>query len=126
MKKKREGRDVLFIDASKEFKKDKAKNLMLPEHIEKIVTTYIERRDVEKFAHLATFEEIEENNFNLNIPRYVDTFEEEEPVNLAEVAEKISEAQSKLQTEMSAFIDMTKELHGEGIEDFLKSLGGGE
>ena len=126
LKKKREGRDVLFIDASREFKKDKAKNLMLLEHIEKIVTTYIERRDVEKFAHLATFEEIEENNFNLNIPRYVDTFEEEEPINLAEVAGRISEAQNELQTEMSAFIEMTKELNGEGIEDFLKSLGGGK
>ena len=62
----------------------------------------------------------------MNIPRYVDTFEEEEPINLAEVAGKISEAQKELQTEMSAFIEMTKELNGEGIEDFLKSLGGGK
>lgn len=77
LKKDRTSRDILFIDASKEFRKDKAQNFLDPEHIDKIVQAYAERRDVEKFAHLASYDEIQENDYNLNIPRYVDTFEEE-------------------------------------------------
>jgi type I restriction enzyme M protein len=82
LKKNRTSRDILFIDASKEFRKDKAQNHMDAEHIDKIVQAYRERKDVEKFAHLASYEEITENDYNLNIPRYVDTFEEEPPVDL--------------------------------------------
>ena len=75
-------KDILFIDASKEFDKGKNQNLITDEHIHKIIETYKNRQDVEKYAHVATIEEIEENDYNLNIPRYVDTFEEEEPVDL--------------------------------------------
>lgn len=82
LKKDNTDRSVLFIDASKEFRKERAKNFMDPEHIDKIFTAYIERKDVDKFAHLASFDEIEQNDFNLNIPRYVDTSEEEEQIDL--------------------------------------------
>ena len=77
LKKNRTTRDVLFIDASNEFTKGKNQNKLSKENIDKIVETYKKREDVEKYAHVATFEEIKENDFNLNIPRYVDTFEEE-------------------------------------------------
>lgn len=78
-------RDVLFIDASKDFRKGRAQNYLDEEHIEKIVNAYKRRKDIEKYAHLASFEEIEKNGFNLNIPRYVDTSEEEEELNLEEI-----------------------------------------
>lgn len=81
-KKNRPNKDILFIDASKEFDKGKNQNLITDEYIHKIIETYKNRQDVEKYAHVATIEEIEENDYNLNIPRYVDTFEEEEPVDL--------------------------------------------
>ena len=74
--------NILFIDASKEFEKGKNQNLLTDEHIDKIIKTYKERQDIDKYAHVAPMAEIEENDYNLNIPRYVDTFEEEEPVNL--------------------------------------------
>ncbi|MEC5425291.1 type I restriction-modification system subunit M [Virgibacillus sp. C22-A2] len=91
LKKNRDNRDVFFIDASKEFEKVKNQNKLTKEHVTKIVETYKNRKDVEKFAYLATFEEIEENEFNLNIPRYVDTFEEEEPVDMEELGSSIQE-----------------------------------
>lgn len=75
-------RDILFVDASKEFEKGKAQNHLTDANVKKIVDTVIARKDVEKFAHLATYEEIVENDYNLNIPRYVDTFEEEEPIDI--------------------------------------------
>ena len=82
LKKNHTARDVLFIDASKDFLKERAKNFLLPEHIDKIINAYTARTDIEKYAHLASFDEIVANGFNLNIPRYVDTIEEEAPVDL--------------------------------------------
>lgn len=84
-KKNRTTRDILFIDASNEFEKGKNQNTLSVEQIDKIVKTYAERVDVDKYAHLATPKEIEENEYNLNIPRYVDTFEAEEEIDINEV-----------------------------------------
>lgn len=81
--------DILFIDASKEFEKIKTQNVLSDEHINKIVKTYIDRDEIEKYSHVASLSEVKENDFNLNIPRYVDTFEEEEEIDLEEVANKI-------------------------------------
>ncbi|WP_226566514.1 type I restriction-modification system subunit M [Bacillus stratosphericus] len=89
LKKNRTTRDVLFIDASKECTKGKNQNKLSIENIDKIVETYQKREDVEKYAHVASFEEIKENDFNLNIPRYVDTFEEEEPVDMDAIGAEI-------------------------------------
>ena len=89
LKKDRTEKDVFFIDASQEFEKEKTQNYLKEAHIEKIIDAYNQREDIEKFAHLATFDEIKENDYNLNIPRYVDTFEEEEPVDLNEVKQQL-------------------------------------
>ncbi len=96
-KKGRTTTDVLFIDASREFDKDKNQNsISEEEHIPKILKTYRERKEVEKYAHVATLEEIQENDYNLNIPRYVDTFEEEEPVDLEATKQNIAKIESEL------------------------------
>ena len=100
-------KDVLFIEASKEFTANKAQNILEERHIEKIYDTYEKRKDVEKFAHLADFVEIEENDFNLNITRYVDTFEEEEPVDMKanlEELEKINPEIEKLEEKMGEYL----------------------
>lgn len=106
LKKNNTERNVLFIDASKEFRKERAKNFLDPEHIEKIFTTYTARQDVEKYAHLATFAEIEKNGFNLNIPRYVDTSEEEEEIDLqatfAELA-KLEQEEKEVDAKLAEF-----------------------
>ena len=91
LKKNRIKRDVLFIDASKEFVKGKNQNKLNNENIDKIVDAYNKREDIEKYAYLAGFEEIEENEFNLNIPRYVNTFEEEESIDMALIGSTISD-----------------------------------
>ena len=88
--------DVLFIDASKDYKPGKNQNTFEPEHIEKIVQAYEARKSIEKYAHVATFEEIKENDFNLNIPRYVDTFEEEPEVDLKALQAEIDQLESEL------------------------------
>lgn len=82
-------KDVLFIDASKHFEKGKNQNRLRPSDIDKIITTYEKREEVEKYSHLATLDEIKENDYNLNIPRYVDTFEEEEEIDLDAVVAEI-------------------------------------
>lgn len=84
-KKNRKTKNILFIDASNEFKKGKNQNKLTDENINKMIETYRNRVDVDKYAHVASLEEIKENEFNLNIPRYVDTFEEEQPIDLDEV-----------------------------------------
>lgn len=81
-KRGRANQDVLFIDASHEFNKDKNQNTLDETHMQKILETYKNRTEIEKYSHVAILEEIQENDYNLNIPRYVDTFEEEEPVNI--------------------------------------------
>ena len=101
-----EDKDVLFIDASKDFEKVKNQNKLRTEDIDKIVNTYKNREEIEKYSHKATLDEIKENDFNLNIPRYVDTFEEEEPVDLGEVTaslKKISEEMKKVDVEIESY-----------------------
>ncbi|WP_373072093.1 type I restriction-modification system subunit M [Sulfurimonas sp.] len=86
-KKCREDSDnILFIDASNDYKKVKTQNYLTEENVAKIVNTYASRTEIEKYSHLASMDEIKENDYNLNIPRYVDTFEEEEPIDLDDVS----------------------------------------
>lgn len=99
-------RDVLFIDASKDFKKNKTRNELTDEHIEKIFQAFIARKDIEKYAHLASFDEIKENDYNLNIPRYVDTFEEEEEIVLDDCFKELAEIDQeelKLNAELNSY-----------------------
>ena len=88
--------NILFIDASKEFTKGKKQNVLEQKHIDKIVETYKNRQDVDKFAHVADMDEIKANGYNLNIPRYVDTFEEEEPIDLADVTQRIETTEKEI------------------------------
>ena len=70
---------------------------MIPDdHIQKIVDAYIKRENVDKFTHIVDFAEIEENDFNLNIPRYVDTFEEEEPIDIVELSKELKNIDAEI------------------------------
>ena len=91
LKKNRKHDDILFIDASNDFEKGKNQNNLSEENITKIIETYRNRQDVDKYAHVASIEEIKENDYNLNIPRYVDTFEEEEELDLDEINRMIEQ-----------------------------------
>lgn len=88
--------NILFIDASREFKKIKNQNQLTLENIDKIIDTYAGRKEVEKYSHTATMEEIIENDFNLNIPRYVDTFEPEPEVDIKVVVDEIRRIDSEI------------------------------
>ena len=89
-------KDVLFVDASKEFESGRNQNMLADANIDRIIETVEARQEVEKFAHLASPEEIAENRYNLNIPRYVDTFEEEEEIDLAAVQAEIDALDKEL------------------------------
>ena len=110
LKKNRTSRDVLFIDASKDFIKGKNQNKLSQENIDRIVETYKKREDVEKFAHVASFEEIKENDFNLNIPRYVDTFEEQEEVDIVELGKELVALNQQIKAAENDFLTMLDEL----------------
>ena len=110
LKKHRDGRDVLFIDASKKFNKGKKQNEMLDEHIDEVVKLYTKRETVEKEVFLASFEDIEKNDFNLNIPRYVDTFEEEEPIDLNALLTDMKKTDEEIETVEGEFLSLMKQL----------------
>lgn len=107
---RKEDEDVLFIDASKDFDKGKNQNTLTDDNITKIFETYKDRKEVDKYSHKATLEEIKENEFNLNIPRYVDTFEEEEPIDIAEVAKDLKKLQSDESGLKAKIAEFCKEL----------------
>ncbi len=89
-------KDVLFIDASRDFAPGKNQNTLSEEHIAKIVKTFRERKAIEKYSALAKLEQIAENDYNLNIPRYVDTFEEEEEIDLKATQAEIERLEKEL------------------------------
>jgi type I restriction enzyme M protein len=95
-KKNRRTKNILFIDASGEFEKMKNQNRLKPENIEKIVETYKKREDVEKYAHVASLNEIKANNFYLNILRYVDSLEQEKEIDLAEIKMRIDQDKGEI------------------------------
>ncbi len=105
--------NVLFIDASKHFEKGKNQNRLRPSDIDKIIETYTERKEEDKYSHLASLAEIKENDYNLNIPRYVDTFEEEEEIDLNAVVAEIRKIDSEAIELDEKIRQYTKEL---GIE----------
>ncbi len=110
LKKHREGRDVLFIDASKLYEKEKKQNVMREEHINRVLELYTARKPVDKAAYLASFEDIEANGYNLNIPRYVDTSEEEPEVDLKQVSASIKETNRAIKEGNDALLKMFGEL----------------
>lgn len=112
LKTKRNGNsgNILFVDASKEYKPGKVQNELTDENIQKIVDTYISRKDVPKYAHVALMQEIIDNGYNLNIPRYVDTSEEEEEIDLAKVTAELAEITAKKQAAIDKVNAIMKEL----------------
>jgi type I restriction enzyme M protein len=103
-------KSVLFIDASQHFEKVKTQNVLRAEDINKIITTYKERKNEDKYSHLATISEIAENDYNLNIPRYVDTFEEEEAVDLKAVSTELRSVAEALEATDATIAEFCKEL----------------
>ncbi|MCD7715059.1 MAG: type I restriction-modification system subunit M [Lachnospiraceae bacterium] len=121
LKKHRDGRDVLFIDASKKFDKGKKQNMMTDEHIDAVIDLYTRRKTVEREAYLASFEDLEKNDFNLNIPRYVDSYEEEEEINLDDLLAEMRQTDSELETVQKEFTAQLRELTCED-EKLMASL----
>jgi type I restriction enzyme M protein len=103
-------KDVLFIEASKEFKANKAQNILTDDNIDKIYSTYKTRKNVAKFARVVSPKEIEENDFNLNITRYVDTFVEEAPIDIAANLKELAELEPELQKLEKQMVEYLKEL----------------
>ena len=105
---RKEDQDILFIDASKGFEKEGNQNKLADKYVDTIFDTYLNRKEVEKYSHRASLDEIRENDFNLNIPRYVDTFEEEIEIDIEEVAGKLQKLQADekgLQNKITEFCD---------------------
>jgi type I restriction enzyme M protein len=98
------------MDASREFEQSTNQNRLREENIDKIITTYRDRKTKEKYSHLASFSEIEENAFNLNIPRYVDTFEPEPEIDIVAVQKEIEEIEVQLKATRKKMDVYLKEL----------------
>jgi type I restriction enzyme M protein len=109
LKKQREHPDgILFIDASQHFESGTNQNVLRPEDVDRIINTYRKRESITKFSYVAERSEIEENDYNLNIPRYVDTFDDDEPIDLAEVTSKLAaleKGMTKINLEIAKFCD---------------------
>ena len=102
--------DVLFVDASREFEQSTNQNRLRPEDIAKIIATYRARKETAKYSHRAPYAEIEENEFNLNIPRYVDTFEPEPEIDVVAVQKEIDDLEGKLAVTRKKMAGYLKEL----------------
>lgn len=103
--------NIIFIDASKDFESGKNQNRLRDQDVDKIIKTYIDRVEIEKYCHIAYLSEIEENDYNLNIPRYVDTFEDEEEIDIKAVQQDLKEIDKQI-------AEVDKELNV-----YLKELG---
>lgn len=131
LKKHRDGRDVLFIDASKKFNKGKKQNEMTDEHIESVIDLYMKRKTIDKESYLASFEDIEKNDFNLNIPRYVDNFEKEEPVDINALLTEMKRTDAEIQKVQNDFVSLLHELTSTdenimaSLNEYIKMVEGG-
>ncbi|WP_340156158.1 N-6 DNA methylase, partial [uncultured Winogradskyella sp.] len=102
---------ILFIDASQHFEKVKTQNVLQDEHINAIVDTYRNRETKDKYSYVASLDEVRENDYNLNIPRYVDTFEEEEPIDLTTVAKDLKVLDKDIAKTDATIADFCKQLN---------------
>ncbi len=114
-----ERKDVLFIDASKDYQPGKNQNTLLAEHMEKILDAYEKRENQEKYAYVADYNEIKNNDFNLNIPRYVDTFEKEEEIDIVAVNKELVEIEAKLKIARDKVNEHLKVLTGIDVNKLL-------
>lgn len=128
LKKHRDGRDVLFIDASKQFVKEKKQNVMNEDHINRVMELYLNRETVEKEAYLASFEDIKKNDFNLNIPRYVDSSEEEEEIVLSDLIKSMADTNAEISKVEDELISLMKNLRTDdkdinnSLNDFINLI----
>ncbi|NOJ67563.1 type I restriction-modification system subunit M [Acinetobacter indicus] len=102
--------DILFIDASNDFDKQKNQNKLLSEHLDKIIDAFTHRQNIDKYAKVATLQEVKDNDYNLNIPRYVDTFEAEDEIDLNAIAQQLKELEQKSQKTDQVIAEFCKEL----------------
>ncbi|MDD3269122.1 MAG: type I restriction-modification system subunit M [Syntrophomonadaceae bacterium] len=107
---RQEERDVIFVDASREYLPGKNQNTLSDEYIDKIIKTVKERQNVDKYAHVTSFEDIKGNDYNLNIPRYVDTFEEEEEIDIDAVQQEIEQLEAELAEVRAKMAEKLKEI----------------
>lgn len=103
--------DIFFIDASRHFEKAKNQNNLRDEDVKRIIDAYCKRQTIDKYSYVAPLTEVKENDFNLNIPRYVDTFEEEEPVDLEAVAKELKELEADMTATDNVIADFCKQLN---------------
>lgn len=126
LKKDRKDRDVLFIDGSKEFVKGKPQNTMTDANIDRLFRAYQERKDEDKFCHVASFDEIADNDYNLNIPRYIDTFEPEPEVDLGALNQEMAATNEEIEKSEKELLAMMHDLttadtkKAQDLQDFLK------
>ncbi len=102
--------DVIFIDASNDYEKVKTQNVLKEEHIEKIIDTYRIRTEIEKYSKKVLLSEIAENDYNLNIPRYVDTFEAEDDIDIEVIANEIKAIDEGMKVTDQSLVKYCKEL----------------
>lgn len=102
--------NILFIDASNAFDKDGNKNRLTEEHIEMIINTYHKRETIDKYSYVAPLDEVNDNDFNLNIPRYVDTFEEEKSIDLESVSKELKHIEKELNEVDNVIADYCQQL----------------
>ena len=110
-KKRTDDKSILFIDASQHFEKVKTQNVLRTEDINKIINTYENRLQENKYSHVALLSELAENDYNLNIPRYVDTFEEEDQIDIVSIANEIKSLENQIKDTDSKIADFCKQLN---------------
>lgn len=121
-------RDILFIDASKDFEKGKNQNKLTDQNIADILKLYIDRKDVEKKAHLASYDEIVKNDYNLNIPRYVDTFDAPDPINISDVNTELKSVNAEIKANTKCLVESLGKLTSDDekltkdIQDLIEIL----
>lgn len=108
---RRHPEDIFFIDASGHFEKQKNQNVLSDEDVQRIVDTYGARRSIDKYSYVAPLAEVAENDYNLNIPRYVDTFEAEEPVDIEAVANELRDLEKEITETDNTIADFCKQLN---------------
>ena len=111
LQKNRPTTDILFIDASNDFEKVKTQNVLTDTHLANIVATYRTKQTKDKYSYVASLAEVQENDYNLNIPRYVDTFEEEEAIDLLSVSSDLKALEKDMATTDKTIADFCKELN---------------
>ena len=109
---KEDSSDLLFVDASKYFDKHGKQNVMNEEHIKKVLDVYLKRIYVQRYSAVATMQEVEENDYNLNIPRYVDTFIPEAAPDIVEVLESLHQIDKEIHDSEKKLLDMLLEMTG--------------